>query len=771
MRTIVRGRFLRRWAGALLVVGTVASAGAGIGARPARQASAAARPVSSALVSAPRPRIPSGFPQLWLVPDQPIAPSLAKPEADFAAGLRYFAREEHAQALPLLDAAARASTPLSAYAAFYGGLCRLNLSRQAEARAVFARLHASPQVVGFVAEAAIVREAEAAAAMGDHAAAARLYEELSSRKTASPEAVLLALGRESLAVEDRAHAAESFARVYYEFPLSDLTAAAATELEPLADLQPAKGSDARMRLDLVRAERLFVARRYAAARQAFESIEPDAKGDAAEIVELRLAECDHFLRRYQEARDRLLPLFDSASRKAEAQFFWLSATRELGESDEYVGLARQLVTAFPGTSWAEETLNNLATHYVLTDDDAQAEAVFQELYAKYPTGPHAERAAWRLGWWAHAHGRPRDTIAFYEGAAGAFPRSDYRPAYLYWSARSREQLGDAQGAAAVYRIVTRDYLNSYYGRLASKRSQGIAASAPQPASAASAPQPNTSAPAPPAPDAAPPPTADLIRLLLSLGLYDQARDELLYAQRTWGDTPMVGATLGWVYSKQGDFRRGIVAMKRAYPQYLAEEGAQMPPEALKVVFPLDFWPLIRKYAPKRDLDPYLVAALINQESAFDPRARSSAGAIGLMQVLPATGRQYARKLHIRRFSASSLTRPDINLQIGLAYFADIIQRAGGVHLALAGYNAGESHVRRWKSDRPGLDPDEYIDGIPFPETQTYVKRILGTSEDYRRLYADDTGTGGAAAAAAGSAPAAKTPKLAGKQAAPKKIKK
>jgi soluble lytic murein transglycosylase len=351
--------------------------------------------------------------------------------------------------------------------------------------------------------------------------------------------------------------------------------------------------------------------------------------------------------------------------------------------------------------------------------------VFRELYAKFPRGSYAERAAWRAGWWAFRHDRDQDATAFFEGAASTFPRSDYRPAYLYWSARSREHIAETQGASAVYRIVTTDYLNLYYGRLAYARLQKLGA---------------TSATIPPdlAPPAAPaePATADLIRLLLALGLHEQARDELLFAQRTYGDTPLVGATLGWVHNRLGDLRLGIVQMKRAYPQYMSEEGPRLPTDVLKVVFPLDHWALIKKYAAAYNLDPYFMAALINQESAFDARIKSAAGAIGLMQVMPSTGRQYARKLGLKRYGTASLTRPETNIQIGMAYFADILRRQGDATRALIGYNAGELRVIQWDAERPGLEPDEYIDDIPFPETQAYVKKILGAAEDYRRLYGE-----------------------------------
>ena len=114
--------------------------------------------------------------------------------------------------------------------------------------------------------------------------------------------------------------------------------------------------------------------------------------------------------------------------------------------------------------------------------------------------------------------------------------------------------------------------------------------------------------------------------------------------------------------------------------------------------------------------------------------RSGANAYGLMQLLPTTGRHYAQRLGIRPFSTSSLTRPETNIRLGMAYFKELVERFGGAYYALASYNAGESRVSEWLAERPGLPQDEFIDDIPYPETQNYVKRILGTAEDYRRLY-------------------------------------
>jgi soluble lytic murein transglycosylase len=282
-----------------------------------------------------------------------------------------------------------------------------------------------------------------------------------------------------------------------------------------------------------------------------------------------------------------------------------------------------------------------------------------------------------------------------------------------------------------------DYLNSYYGRLAARRLPadkavnviGTAKATMVPAAV----QPVS--PAAPSP----PPSAPLIRQMLAAGLYDDALDELRFAQRAWGSSAAIEATQAFVYYQKGELVRARTVMRRAYPQYLTAQGEALPAPILQIMFPLTYWDAIKKNAAIHELDPYVVAALIAQESMFDPRARSSANAWGLMQIVPSTGRRLARALGVRRFTTSMLTNGETNIRLGTLYFKRLVTQFGGVYYALASYNAGENRVVRWKAERPGMDEDEFIDDIPFPETQNYVKRILGSAEDYRRLYGEGEG--------------------------------
>ena len=674
------------------------------------------------------PALPRNESDLWLVPS--ATDRAAKTSAatqTLAAAVEAYQAGDHARVMTMLNRVDRAG-PLRDHVDYYRGLAALRLNRFADARNEFEDIiDRKPQ--GAIGAAAALALGETAEASGDHRAAMSTYQRLASEKHTVNEEVLSRLGRAAMAAGDNKAAAAAYLRVYYEFALTDAATAAASHLASLADFIVRTGYEA----DLGRAAMLFGARRYADARAAYQDIQKQASGDDRELADLRVAESDFYLQRYQAARDALRPYLDRASRKAEARFFYLSSIRELGQHDEYVERARALIDEFPGDSWAEEALNNLGTHYILTDQDEAAARVFAELYEKFPSGSRGERAAWKFGWWSYMNRDYATTVKVFESAAAAFPRSDYRPSFLYWAARAHGKLGAGAQAEARYRIVFSDYGNSYYGRLARRhiaRTADGVATADRPVSAAHQP---ASAVAPK------PPTADRIKLLLASGLYDDALAELRYAQRAWGTSPAIEATIAWAYHQKGELRRAITLMRRAYPQSLTSAGHQLPVELRQVLFPLVYWDLIKKHSQTYDLDPYVIAALIGQESTFDPEVRSVANAWGLMQVVPATGRRLASALRIRRFTTKSLTNPEINIRLGTLYFARLVRQFGGMHYALASYNAGENRIVRWRAERPGIDEDEFIDDIPFPETQNYVKRILGTAEDYRMLYGKDGG--------------------------------
>jgi soluble lytic murein transglycosylase len=685
-------------------------------------------PEAAAIAATNHPPLPSRPALYWLVPEPGTGRS-SDAVGRFARGAKLIDAGDFAAGLPLVQGVDLGATPLAGYSRYYVGVALKGLRRFEEADAALELLE--DDVTGFLEEAVPLRRAEIALARGNADEAADILADLSDEEALSaPEEILLRLGAALEAAGERDRAVKAYQRVYYEFPLS---AQAADAEQGIGRLQtPALIPADRFRLELSRAERLFAARRWAQARAAFASLAKAVDKSNDDLIGLRLAECDYHLDRFRASRDALRPYLRDGSRQAEARYFYLSATRALGDRATYLTLVRELVADHPDSSWAEEALNNLASRYLADDDEAAADGVFREMLRRFPRGRYADRAGWKAGWYAYKQDRFADAAATFEASVRAFARADYRPSWLYWAARSRDHLGERAAANALYRVVVSDYQNSYYGRLAAD----FLADRREPAVTPLVTTDSVGAGARVANDA-------VIRALLSVDMYDAALAEVEYARRAWGDSIPLQATVALIRHRRGlsdgaadrfaDVRGGITMMRRAYPQFMAAGGENLPPDVLRVIFPLDYWPLIKKYSDAHRLDPYLMSALIAQESTFTPDVRSSANAVGLMQLIPATGRRYARTVGIP-YSARMLTQPESNIRLGMRYFRDLMDRFGSAHYALASYNAGEHRIARWIAERPGFDQDEFVDDIPFAETQNYVKRILGTADDYRRLY-------------------------------------
>lgn len=148
-------------------------------------------------------------------------------------------------------------------------------------------------------------------------------------------------------------------------------------------------------------------------------------------------------------------------------------------------------------------------------------------------------------------------------------------------------------------------------------------------------------------------------------------------------------------------------------------------------FPLHHEQVLRREARRHAIDPAWAAAQTRAESAFMPRARSHADARGLMQLLPSTARRTARRLGQPWTGPASLYNPETNLVLGIAHLRHELDEHGGLaYEAIAAYNAGPSPVQRWKRDRPGFDPDFWIETITYKETRDYVARVLAFSVIY-----------------------------------------
>jgi peptidoglycan lytic transglycosylase len=147
-------------------------------------------------------------------------------------------------------------------------------------------------------------------------------------------------------------------------------------------------------------------------------------------------------------------------------------------------------------------------------------------------------------------------------------------------------------------------------------------------------------------------------------------------------------------------------------------------------YPLRYEQIVRGHARNYRLDPPLLAAVIYQESKFDAHARSSSGAIGLMQLLPDTAKGIAARTGGERFVVDDLLNPEINVRYGAWYLRHLLDKYGDETTALAAYNAGQTNVDRWRREGGGIE---------FAETRHYVKRVQALKVIYARAYAGELG--------------------------------
>jgi soluble lytic murein transglycosylase len=213
-------------------------------------------------------------------------------------------------------------------------------------------------------------------------------------------------------------------------------------------------------------------------------------------------------------------------------------------------------------------------------------------------------------------------------------------------------------------------------------------------------------------------------IVRALGLFRIDRNG--WATREWDDA---------LSRYNDDQRRIAVEVAQSYGWFdRAVFALGRSPDELRLYdlrFPLHHDQTIRREAARNGLDPAWIAAEIRAESVFYPRARSEANAMGLMQVLPATGADVARRLGLPWNGAESLYDSDANITIGSAYLRQLLDKYGGQpYQAIAGYNAGPTPLARWQSQRPGMDPDFWIETISYKETRDYVARVLAFSVIY-----------------------------------------
>lgn len=412
-----------------------------------------------------------------------------------------------------------------------------------------------------------------------------------------------------------------------------------------------------------------------------------------------------------ETEDRAL-----AARNLEV---WAQLRRRQGRSTEVNTLRRWLVEEYPESSEAAEVVWARGFDAESRGSVAAALGHYADVARNAPTHARAGQARMRIGQIRIEQGRLEEAADVFQDYLSDFPNGRRWEEASFWGAWAALKTGDRERADRFVERILRDSPVSYYAvvgsQLLGRRFEVKARPGPSPVEAGWL-------------------TEGLRRmdLLDATGLDRGAGAE--EARLVAKADPSADLTLSLA---EALIRRGRTVTGINLGWDLVARGSPWSRRLLEVLYPFPYRDLVRREAEEWGVDPVTLAAIIRQESAFKADIVSHAGAVGLMQVLPPTGRELARAHGPDRFQETSLTTPEVNLHLGAAFFVEMRRRFGELPLVLSAYNAGPTRANRWRRYPEASDPLRFTERIPFEETRGYVKNVRRNVGIYQALYGQD----------------------------------
>lgn len=367
----------------------------------------------------------------------------------------------------------------------------------------------------------------------------------------------------------------------------------------------------------------------------------------------------------------------------------------------------------PAHARAAEALYTVAERKARARPQVDGQDLYKAISERWPRSIFASRSRFKLASWAVAAGDTASALRWYqvEISRSGVERhqASYRMAEVFAAG------GDTLEALGLWASLARTDSIGYYGTIA-RRAAGLPPLKVDPIQ--QAPQSRA--------------TPEILAALdvLNETLFEEDAEVLIESimkHRPRPPSELLDLAEGLI--KRGHTAEGIRLGWRAAQAYTLNH-----PRVLRVIFPWPLRDLIEEEAREFDVDPYLVAGLIRQESSFKSDAISRAGAHGLMQLMPPTGREVARGLSVE-WDRRLLLVADANLHFGVAHFAALLRTyKGDVAPALAAYNAGGTPVRRWLRVPGSGNPVRFVEAVTYSETQGYLKTVLRNRALYRALY-------------------------------------
>lgn len=682
------------------------------------------------------------IPALWL--NAALAGQLPVPPAgsvrQLAEGFESLEARRLPQAVYDLSAARTGVPVLRDYASYFLAQAQYRSTRYGEAAS------AAEEVVGFqplspLAGRAAVLGARAWLELNQPRKALALLARVAEDALPNPEAALVR-AQALEAAGAPLDAVAGFQTVYYLYPQSPDSREASAGLERLRSALGSKFPEASPELRFERAGKILDAGDLARARREYESIASELGGQARELAAVRIASLAYYDGEATTPLSRLESLGRQAGEiEAERLYYMVQCYRRLERDDEMAAALDALATAAPRSPWRLKALGAGSSRFLVKDDPRQSQA-FEACAESFPDAPEAVMCHWHAAWWAYRH-RQAGAAQLMHRHIQLYPSSDKAGAAVFYLGRLAAKSGDGSAALAWFRFLVRRYPNYYYAFEARPELRALESRRIQPSRQvddflASIPFPDRPVQADVTPDAGTARRIERARLLTRADLVSWAESELRFASRNGAQPWPVVLELAEMATRDGAPDHALRQIKNVLPTYLFMPREGAPRRFWHLAFPLPYHALIVKYSKQAGLDPYLVSALIRQESEFNARALSPSKAVGLMQIMPPVGRELARSIPVRGYRASKLTSPEINIRLGTYYFRRLLDSCGGkVEDTLAAYNAGRSRVTLWRGWGPFEDTNEFAETIPFAQTRDYVQIILRNAELYRWIYASE----------------------------------
>ncbi len=644
-----------------------------------------------------------------------VTKSAESPQRTFLQGVSALRSGHPAEALSKLLEAEQKLPLVADYAAFYQAeaLLRLNKPVEAAARsAAFVKAYPSSLLVRRAEKLSI----DALVQAGDFKSALKACREFVEKYPSGGDSVdaLYQAARSREESGDRSGAAQVYRSIWLNNPAAPQADKARERLGEF-EKEGIKVTAYSAEELLKRASTLFSQNKFTQSLQALRSIPLEGQPVAVTArIDLRTGLTQYRLRNYRAAEADLSKAAASpvAVVSSEARYWQAKAIERQGQRDKAFELYMQLAGEGSRQEFAATALQEAAGLRRSQGSFAEAARLFEQLGKTFPTSKSAGQAVWDGAWCRYLAG---EQAVAAESFRGLLKDEGLREKALYWLARSLENAGKAE-AADCYRTLLVEYPAGFYA--AWYREQKGLKDEREPLGL------QVTANETPLPSG-----FDKPRFLASLGMLEEAKSEMAAARKKHGDKKVTLSALVRLYHEMRDYNSAIALFQQNWPRKW--EPAAKP---LWVAgYPLAYRELVSEHTAANTLSQALIYALIRAESCFSPAVKSPAGAIGLMQLMPATAKATAREKG--SFDPARLTVPDINIRLGTKHFRDLMKgHEGDVVYSVAAYNAGSSAVERWRKNLKGLKKDEFVESIPYQETRDYVKKVYAAAATYRQLY-------------------------------------